>query len=70
MKVEYVLYSILLALASFFYHRYYKWWKKDKIEKRGGLDNYDKGTRTGRMWYIIIMLGVASVIFLLKSLIE
>jgi len=68
MDLKFVLYGIGSALISFGYYRYYKWWKKDKIEKRGGLDNYDKGPRTIKIWGMIIISALASLAFLLVSL--
>jgi len=66
MIYENVILAVLFGLASFLYYKIHKWWLS------GRDDNpvyYKPSTTFGviKNWLIIMVLGITSVVFLLKS---
>lgn len=62
-----LVYSILFGLASFVYYKIHRWWLKDR--NKNPLF-FKPMTTFGvvKNWFIIIALGITSIVFLLKSL--
>ena len=69
MNLEYLSYSIIYFFISVVYFKYSTSEYKKK-NKENSLTNYQKGTDLVFSWSVIIMFGIISIIFFLKSIIE
>lgn len=70
MNWEYLLFSFLLALFSWFYYKHHKLWWKKKIENEDRGDLYDQTISNVKDWWLIIMSAISSLILLCKFLFE
>jgi hypothetical protein len=66
MIYENLVYGILFGIASFAYYKIHKWWLTGRDENPLF---YKPNTTIGTVnnWIIIIILGIASLVYLLKS---
>jgi hypothetical protein len=64
-----LLLSIVFFILTFLFLKYHKNWLSEK-QKNGSFDSYDKYTSVYKNWFLIILSGILSIIFLLKSFIE
>ena len=68
MNYKFLLYSILLAIASFAYYKFNKWWVNVRKEKADGFYKPDTNIGIARNWIIIICFALASLFYLLEAI--
>jgi hypothetical protein len=65
---ENLIFSILFGLAAILYYRIHKWWLSGR-DKNPIFLKFETNTKSFENWIIIIFLAIASLGFLIKSII-
>ena len=65
---ENLILSILFGLAAILYYRIHKWWLSGR-DKNPIFLKFETNTKSFKNWIIIIFLAIASLGFLIKSII-
>lgn len=68
MRLDYLLYSFLLLITSYFYYKFSKSWERMLVKKNNPKFYVSARIIQNRMTIFLIIL--CSVIFLMKSIIE